>query len=176
MLKFSLFISAYRWANQVSFDFSELLRLLSILLLPIKTYASRMNNYYYPSGVCPCNWYTWINKYKVLLFCFESGRIYFKICLITPCYFPVMFNFIETIVFLAFGTMCKASKSSTTPLPTILTLRNTRVHIDSSNSSDIMTYIETSVNNTFSFCTILKIPNIDLNNSHVRFRRHLNDM
>jgi len=135
-----------------------------------------MDSYCYSSGICPCNWYTWINKYKILLFCFESGRIHFKICLTAPCYFPMMFNFMKTIVFLAFGTMCKANKSNITPLLTILALRNTRVYIGSSNSSDIITYIKIFINETFSFFTILRIPNINPNNSYVRFRRYLNDV
>jgi len=88
----------------------------------------------------------------------------------------MIFNFMRTITYLAFETMCKESKGNIIPLPTIFALRNTRVHIGSSDSSDIIIYIETSVNETFSFCTILRIPNINLNNSYVRFRRHLNDM
>lgn len=45
------------------------------------------------------------------------------------------------------------------PLPIIFALINTRVHVGSSYSSDMLTYIETSV--TFGFHAILRIPNVD---------------
>jgi len=90
--------------------------------------------------------------------------------------FPYDIQFMRTITFLAFETMCKVSKDNIISLLTIFALRNTRVHVGSSDSSDIIIYIETSVNETFSFCTILRIPNINPNNSYIRFRRHVNDV
>ena len=34
---------------------------------------------------------------------FEFRRIYFEVGFVTPYYIPIMFDFIETIAFLAFG-------------------------------------------------------------------------
>jgi len=62
-----------------------------------------------------------------------------------------MFNFIEAIAFVAFETINTTRKSGMIPLPTILVLRNTKVHICSSNSSNITSYIETSVNKAFCY-------------------------
>ena len=117
-----------------------------------------------------------MNIYKILLFCFKCERICFQVCLITLHYFSVMCNFMETIIFLAFGIVYIASKNSIILLPTILLLRNARVHVGSSNNSNMMIYIETFVNKTFYFHTILRIPNVNLYNSHVRFRKYLNDV
>jgi len=62
-----------------------------------------------------------------------------------------MFNFIKAIVFLVFETINIASKSGMIPLPSILVLRNTKVHICSSDSSNITSYIETFVNKAFCY-------------------------
>ena len=90
-------------------------------------------------------------------------------CLITttPCYFSMIFDFIKTIAFLALKTMEIISKSNIFLLSTILILKNTRVHIGTSDSCNLLTYIKASVNKIFCFYTILRIPNIDLYNSHV---------
>ena len=87
-----------------------------------------------------------------------------------------MFNSIRAIAFLAFITVNMASKSGMTPLPTILALENTRIYVGSSNSSNMMSYIETSVNKAFSFHIILRIPGIDLNDSHIRFLIYLDNV
>ena len=117
-----------------------------------------------------------MDVYKILLFYFKSERMCFKVCLTTSYYFSVILKFMETIVFLAFGTMCIASKSGMTSLPTTLTLRNARVHVGSSNNSNMMTYIETFINKIFHFHTILRTPNVNLYNSYVRFRKCLDNM
>ena len=52
-------------------------------------------------------------------------------------------------------------------LPTIFILENIKVHISSSYNSNILIYIKTSINKIFGFCTILKIPNINLNYSYI---------
>ena len=84
----------------------------------------------------------------------------FKVNLTAPCHLPVVFDFMRTITLLIFGTMCIAGKSSVFLLPTILILRNTRVYFSFLNSSDMLFYIETSVNRTLSLHTSLKVPNI----------------
>jgi len=36
---------------------------------------------------------------------FESKRVCFEVSLVTPCYILIIFEFIEIIAFLAFGTI-----------------------------------------------------------------------
>jgi len=59
------------------------------------------------------------------------------------------------------------------PSPTILALVNNLFHVGSSNGSDVVTYIETPVDQHFSISTTLNVPYIDPNNGHVRFQRDL---
>lgn len=61
------------------------------------------------------------------------------------------------------------------PLLTVLVLRNARIHVDSSNHSDMTSYIEVLVNKALCFHVILRIPNVNPNYGHVRFRRNLNN-
>ena len=53
------------------------------------------------------------------------------------------------------------------PLPAVLVLRNAWVHISTSDSGDVVSYIKTSVNESFSLIAALKIPYINLDNGHV---------
>ena len=98
----SLLITTHIWANSVGFNFSE----LSIFLCILFTVKS----------VFLCIWLTFFN--------FESRRVYFEIHLATLYYLPVIFEFIETVIFLVFGIMWIASKSDMAPLLAVLALRN----------------------------------------------------
>ena len=62
-----------------------------------------------------------------------------------------------------------------TPLLTILALRDTRIHVGASHHHDDTSYIETSVNNFLSIVTVLGIPFVNPDNSHVRFRIDLDN-
>ena len=62
-----------------------------------------------------------------------------------------------------------ASKGNVVPLPAILTLRDTGVHVSSTNSSYVLAYVEATVDQILSFGAILEVPYVDPNNSHVRF-------
>jgi len=62
-----------------------------------------------------------------------------------------------------------ASKGNVVPLPVILTLRDTGVHVSSTNSSYVLAYVEATVDQILSFGAILEVPYVDPNNSHVRF-------
>jgi len=81
----------------------------------------------------------------------------------------------KTVALLAFGTMYMAGKDSMITLPTILILRNTGVHVGFSDGCDMLSYIETFVNKTLSLYTILKVPNVNLYNSHIRLGGSLDD-
>ena len=102
---------------------------------------------------------------KLFFLSFKFRRVSFKVILTIPYYLLVIFNFIRTIALLAFSTIYMIGKDSISLLPTILALRNTRVHIGSLDSSNMLFYIEISVNKTLSLCTILRVPNVNPYNS-----------
>jgi len=62
-----------------------------------------------------------------------------------------------------------------TPFPTILALRNFQIHISSPNCSNEASYIEASVYNLFCVGTALRVPNVNPDDRHVRFRGDLDD-
>jgi len=107
---------------------------------------------------------------------FKFKKISFKVNLTTLYYLSVMFNFMKTIAILAFGTIYMVDKSGMFPLPTILILRNIRIHVGFLDGYNMLFYIEISVDKTFSLCTILRVSNVDLYNSHIRLERGLDDM
>jgi len=61
------------------------------------------------------------------------------------------------------------------PLPTILTLRNTRIYVGAPYHCSDTSYIEAPVNNFLSIATVLGIPYVNPDNSHVRFRGDLDN-
>ena len=60
-------------------------------------------------------------------------------------------------------------------LPAVFTLRNAWVYICSTNHCDEAPNVEASVNQAFGLRTTLDIPDIDLNDRHVRFRGDLDN-
>jgi len=48
-----------------------------------------------------------------------------------------------------------------TPLPTILVLRDARVHVGTPNHSDYVSNVETPVDNFLGIVAILAVPNVD---------------
>ena len=62
-----------------------------------------------------------------------------------------------------------------TPLPTVLVLWNTWVHVGTLNSSNITFYVKTTVDNVLSCRTTLGIPDVHPNYYLIGFRRHFND-
>ena len=108
---------------------------------------------------------------RFLFLCFKPQRICLEIGFIIPCYFSVMFNFVWTIAFLTLWFMHVICVYDIILLPAVLVLRNTRVHICSSNHNNMSFYIKIPVNKTFWFCTILWIPNVDLYHGHIKFRK-----
>jgi len=86
----------------------------------------------------------------------------------------MVFKFIQAIVFLTFYSVCVVYKSSMTLLLVVLALWNTRVYISSSDYSNMMAYVEEPVNETFCFCIILGISNVNPNHGYIRFGKNFN--
>ena len=55
------------------------------------------------------------------------------------------------------------------PLPTVLTLQDTQVHISTTYHSDETPYIETSIDNSFGLGTVLSVLDVDPDDGYVRF-------
>jgi len=68
------------------------------------------------------------------------------------------------ITFDAFGFLNSTRKCGVSLFSTIFTLWNAGVHVSSSYSGDISSYIETSINKTLGFATTLDISNVNPNN------------
>ena len=58
-----------------------------------------------------------------------------------------------------------------TPLPAVLALGNSRIHVCASNSRDVVAYIKASIYEHFSVFTTLDIPYVDPDYGHVQFGR-----
>ena len=61
------------------------------------------------------------------------------------------------------------------PLPAVMTLRDSGVHVGGPDSSDILAKVEEIVYQQLCFGSILRIPNVKLDDSYVGFGRSLND-
>jgi len=68
------------------------------------------------------------------------------------------------VIFDAFGSLNSTRKCSVFLFPTIFTLWNAGVHVSSSYSGNIPSYIEKSINQTLGFAPALDVPNVNPNN------------
>ena len=74
-----------------------------------------------------------------------------------------------------FSPLDAVHSSHVTPLPTILILRNTWVHVGPVYHGDITSNVEMSVDNFLSVGSILHIPDVNLYDSHVWLRWNLDN-
>ena len=56
------------------------------------------------------------------------------------------------------------------PLPTVFMLQNTQIHISTMYHSNKTSHIETLIDDSFGLETILSVPDVDLDNGHIRFQ------
>jgi len=101
------------------------------------------------------------------LFSCWSWRISFIISLTILHKMTVIFRFVQSITFDALRPLDPTRESSMTPLPAILALQYTRVHICTTHSGNESSYVEAPINKSFCFGTTLDIPNIDPNYCHI---------
>ena len=62
-----------------------------------------------------------------------------------------------------------ARKSGMSLFPAVLALRDSRVHVCSLDSSDILSYVEALINEHFGVAPTLNVPYVDPHNGHVGF-------
>ena len=76
---------------------------------------------------------------------FQPWRVCLGISFVTPSEFAMMFGFMWSIAFDAFGALNSAQKGCVSPIPTILALGDTGVHVGSPDGHNVVSNIETSV-------------------------------
>jgi len=75
---------------------------------------------------------------------------------------------VEASTFLAFGSIDMISKGCVTPLPAVAALGNVWVHESTSNCSYVLPEVKRSVDEGFSFGAVLRVPDVNPDNRHVR--------
>ena len=107
---------------------------------------------------------------------FFGGRtICFLVFHATPYFLSVVFGNVGSI---ALGTpedMRVTAKCRMSPLPTVLTLQNTWVHVGTFDSSDESSNVEATIDNVLHQRTTLGIPDVHPDHRHVWFWRHFDD-
>ena len=78
-------------------------------------------------------------------------------------------------IFYIFSTLNSACTSHMFLFPTTFALGNTQIYISTSNSGDVATNVEASIDETFGFGSRLNVPDFDLNNEHIRFWGNFDD-
>jgi len=66
-------------------------------------------------------------------------------------------------------------KGSVPLFPVVFALKYSQVYVHLSNSHDVAFYVEASVDETFSLASTLGVPDVYLDDSHVHFRRYLDN-
>jgi len=115
-------------------------------------------------GALKCVW-TWF-----AFFCLKVRRIDLLVCFAISPKLMVVLSLVKTIAFDIFGFLDMAGQSCMSPLPAVLTLRNSWIHIGFLNCHDKPPYIKTPVYKTLSLTATLDIPNVNPNDQHIRLR------
>ena len=87
----------------------------------------------------------------------------------------MVIQFVWTIALDAFSSLNATRKGGVFPLPAILALGNSWIHVRTSNCGDVIAHIEAPVNEKFSIFSTLNIPDVDPNDGHIRLRRDFNN-
>ena len=101
-------------------------------------------------------------RVRFALLSLESREVSFFIHFAIPPKLAIIFRFVRSIALDTLGSLNIAGHSCVSPLPAILALRDTRIHIGTPNGSNILSNIETSVDETFSLTSTLDVPDVKL--------------
>jgi len=82
----------------------------------------------------------------------------------------------RTIAFGTFGPLNMANLCHMTPLPTILALKDTWVHVGSSHHCNDIFYIEPSIDDFFGIGASLSVPYVNPNYHHVGLGRNFDNI
>jgi len=107
---------------------------------------------------------------QFVFFCLKAREIDLPIRFATPLKLTVVPSLVRAIAFDIFGSLDMAEQSHISPLPAVLTLRNSWIYIGSLNCHDKPPYIKAPVYKTLSLTATLNIPNVNPNDQHIRLR------
>ena len=108
---------------------------------------------------------------EFLFLCFKPWRICLEMGFAISCHISVIFEFIQTIVFLIFWSIHATCIYGITLLLAVLALRNTQIHVHFSDCSNMTFYIEASINKAFRFHSSLWTSNVNPYQSYIIFGR-----
>ena len=103
-------------------------------------------------------------------FCLKARGISFLTHFAIPSKLTMVFSLMRAIALDALGALDTAGHSCMSPSLAILTLRDAKVYVGSSNSCNKLPYIEIPINKTFSLTSALNIPDVNPNNQYIRLR------
>ena len=106
---------------------------------------------------------------------FGGCSVCFFVVYATPRFLSVVFGQVSSVAFGASGDMRTTAECRVAPLPTVLALRDTWVHVGTSNGSDVASNIEASVDDVLSYRTALGIPDVHPNHHLVGFGGRFDD-
>jgi len=106
----------------------------------------------------------------------ESRSVRLLVYLAISCKLAVMFRFVKAIALDTFSFSKSAQECCISPLLAVLVLRDTWVHVGTSDSGDVVSYVEASVNESFSLTAALDILYVGPDNSHIQSGRYLDNM
>ena len=106
---------------------------------------------------------------------FGGRLVCFFVVHATPCFFSVVFGRVSSVALGASRDMRMTAECQVAPLPTVLALRDTWVCVGTSNSSNVASNIEVSVDDVLSYRTTLGIPDVHPNHRLVRFGGYLDN-
>jgi len=88
----------------------------------------------------------------------------------------MMFRKVRTVTPHTLSPLNMANTCHMAPLPTILALWHSWVHVCTTNCCDVATNVELTIDDFLGILSSLGIPNVNPNNGHVILGRHLDDM
>ena len=99
---------------------------------------------------------------------FLGGQtIHFLVFYVVPCFFSVVFGIVSFIVLSAPGDMRMTTKYRMPPLPTVLTLWNTWIHVGIFDGSNESSNVEVTIDNVLCQKTALGISDVHPDHCHV---------
>jgi len=101
-------------------------------------------------------------RVRFALLSLKSRGVSFFIHFAIPPKLAMIFRFVRSIALDTLRSLNIAGHSCMSPLPAILALRDIRIHIGTPNGSNILSNIETSVDETFSLTSTLDVPDVKL--------------
>jgi len=103
---------------------------------------------------------------------FQSREVKFSVTLTTPTELSMVFRLMQSVAFDALCPLYPVRKSQMSPLPAVFALGNSRVHVCSPDSSNVVADVEAPINEHFSVMTALNVPYINPDNCHVGLWRN----